>query len=175
MNSMSALHNTLLSYKTRALVKKAPTIRRSMNYKDARHIGILFSMQSEEEFDSIRAFEKKLQKEGKKVCVLCFLPEKTENFNFHYDIFTKKDFSVWGGMQTENVKTFAGQAFDILICLDRTSNLYIEYLMAASLAHFRIGPYEEKREPYFELMIQLHEGAELNELLNQIYHYTNEL
>lgn len=146
-----------------------------MNYKDARHIGILFSMQSEEEFENVRAFEKRLQKDGKKVSVLCFLHDKVENFNFHYDIFNKKDFSLWGGIQATNVQAFISQSFDILICLERTSNLYIEYLMAASLANFRIGPYHNGREPLFELMIQQPEGAELNELLNQIYHYTNEL
>lgn len=146
-----------------------------MNYKDAKHIGILFSMQSVEDFDRVRAFEKKLQKDGKKVSVLCFLHDKVENFNFHYDIFNKKDFSFWGSIQAANVQAFTSQSFDMLICLERTPNLYIEYLMAASFASFRIGPYHSDRVPLFELMVQQPEGAELNELLNQIYHYTNEL
>lgn len=172
---MSVLHNKLLPFKTRSLVKKAPASRRSMNYKEARHIGILFSMQSEEEFETIRAFEKKLQKDGKKVNVLCYLPDKVENFNFQYDIFNQKDFSTWGSIQAANVQAFISQPFDILICLERNPNLYIEHLMAASQANFRIGPYHNEREALFELMIRQPEGAELSELLKQIYHYTNEL
>lgn len=172
---MSVLHNKLLPYKTRALIRKAAKSRRSMNYKDARHIGILFSMQSQEEFESIRAFEKKLQKDGKKVSVLCYLHEKVENFNFHYDIFNGKDFSLWGKIQAANVQAFISQPFDILICLESSPNFYIEYLMAASQAHFRIGPHASEKEDLYELMIRQPEGAELNELLKQIYHYTNEL
>lgn len=146
-----------------------------MNYKDARHIGILFSMQSHDEFESIRAFEKKIQKDGKKVSVLCYLHEKVENFNFHYDIFNGNDFSLWGTIQAENVQAFISQRFDILICLESRPNLYIEYLMAASQAQFRIGPYASEKEALYELMIRQPEVADLDELLKQIYHYTNEL
>lgn len=172
---MSLIRHKLLSFKTRKLIRKAFQDRRSMNYKDARKIGILFCMSDKEQYESIRQFEKKIKKDGKEVLVLCFLPEKIENFDYHYDVFGSKDFSKMGNVQADNVNKFISQSFDILICLEKAPNLYLEYLMAASHALFRIGPYINEKESLFELMIQQPEGGELEELINQIYHYTNEL
>lgn len=172
---MSIIRNTLLSFKIRTLIRKATRNRRSMNYKDARKIGILFCMNNQEQFDTIRQFEKKIRKDGKDLLVLCFLPKKIENFDFHFDIFSSKDFSMVGSVQADNILRFMAQPFDILICLEKEPNLFIEYLMAACQADFRIGPYINEKEALFELMIQQPVGSELKELINQIYHYTNEL
>lgn len=172
---MAHLHSTFIPYKTKGLVQKARKIRNSMNYQEASHVGILFSMSSLEDFETIRKFENKLRKEGKKVSALPFLGKDMENFDFHYDFFTQKDFSFFGNIQTDNVRKFLQQPFDLLICLDWKPNMYLEYLLAASAAHFRIGPYICERESLFELMISLPEGSELSELINQIYHYTNKL
>ena len=146
-----------------------------MNYREARKVGLLFSMHSFFAFEAIRSFENKLKKDGKEVVVMSFLPANVENFDFHYDFFTQKDFSFFGSIQAANIDKFLQHQFDLLICLDLTPNIYIEYLLAASTARFRIGPYLNDRENLFELMIRIGEGSDLPELINQIYHYTNEL
>ena len=172
---MTQLHSSLIPYKTRSLIKKGAKGRRSINYRHARKVGILFSMNSFYDFETVRSFENKLKKEGKEVVVMSYLPANVENFDFHYDFFTQKDFSFFGSLKAANVEKFLQQPFDLLICLDRSLSIYIEFLLAASAAHFRIGPYISKREDLFELMIRIREGSDLNELINQIYHYTNEL
>ncbi len=146
-----------------------------MNYREARTAGIIFVMNNLDDFETVRKFEAKLKKEGKEVHVLSYLPANVENFDFHYDFFNRKDFNFAGSLISGNVISFLQKKFDLLICLERSLNIYIEYLMAASAARFRIGPYISQRENLFELMIRTPEESDLSELINQIYHYTNEL
>lgn len=172
---MQILHQTLIPYRTKSVLKQAVSPRKSMNYREARKVGILFSMNGMDDYEAVRNFEAKLKKDGKEVVVLCYLPTGVENFDFHYDIFTNKDFNFWGNVQANNVQQFLQQSLDLLICLDPDPNFYLEYLLAASKAPFRIGAHSQQREPLFELMIGQAEGREINELIQQIYHYTNEL
>lgn len=172
---MGLLHNTLIPFKTRGLLKKGHSSRRSINYRLARRIGLIFSMDNLFVFEAIRSFEHKLKKEGKEVEVISYLPANVENFDFHYDFFTQKDFSFFGNVLAANIEKFVNQPFDLLICLDLAPNVYIEHILAASAAHFRIGPHISEREDLFELMIGIDEKNDVSELINQIYHYTNEL
>lgn len=146
-----------------------------MKFQQVKMIGILFTMNNLDDYEAIRRFESKLKKEGKEVVVLCYLPKNVENFDFHYDIFSSKDFNFWGTPEAGNLKTFISRPFDLLICLDRTPNLYIEYLLALSRGGLRIGPYLDGRNSPFELMINEREEKPLAEFIHQIYHYTNEL
>ena len=172
---MTLLHSTLIPYRTRSLLQREQSRRKSRNYRQVRHIGLLFVMSSLHEFELIKTFEKKLRKDGKEIKVLSYLPPDIENFDFRYDFFTQKDFSFFGGVQAANIGQFLEQPFDLLICLDREPNMYIEYLIAASAASFRIGPHINQREYLFELMIQIAEERDLSELINQVYHYINKL
>lgn len=172
---MQFLHQALLSYRTNQLLQKEGNGRSSLNLREARQVGILFSMNSLDDYEAIREFEAKLKKEGKEVIVLCYLPKGVENFDFHYDIFSNKDFNTWGKAQAENIQQFMQHPFDLLICLDAEPNFYLGYLLAASKARFRIGPHSQRHEALFELMIRQAEGSELKELTKQIYHYTNKL
>ena len=146
-----------------------------MNYRLARKVGLLFSMHNVFDFEAIRSFENKLKKDGKEVIVMSYLPAGVENFDFHYDFFSQKDFSFFGKVEAANIEKFVKQPFDLLICLDLAPNMYLEYILAASAAHFRIGPHLPERESLFELMINTGKENDLTELINQIYHYTNEL
>nr|WP_236613955.1 hypothetical protein [Nafulsella turpanensis] len=132
-------------------------------------------MKNLDDYEAIRQFESRLKKEGKEVVVLCYLPKNVENFDFHYDIFSKNDFNFWGSPEANNLQEFISKPFDLLICLDRAPNLYIEYLLARSRAALRIGPYLDRQKGIFELMIKESAEKPLADFIQQIYHYTNEL
>ena len=172
---MAFLHQTIIPYKTKALLRKSNSPRRSMNFRQVKLVGILFTMNNLDEYEAIRQFESKLKKEGKEVVVLCYLPKNVENFDFHYDIFSNKDFNFWGNPEAGNLQAFISKPFDLLICLDRTPNLYLEFLLAASKQGLRIGPFLNKEDAPFELMINEKKERPLQEFIHQIYHYTNEL
>lgn len=171
---MLFLHDTILPWRIRSATKNNLAKRGSMSYREAKKVGILFTMNNLDDYESIRAFENRLKKDGKEVVVLCYLPKNVENFHFHYDVFSNTDFSTTGEVKASNIINFQEQKFDYLICLDKTPNLYIEYIMATSAARFRIGNHTENKEPLFELMIRLNGHDSTSNLIQQIYHYTNE-
>ncbi|WP_224999216.1 hypothetical protein [Cesiribacter sp. SM1] len=170
---MSFLHATILPMRVRTQLRNNRSKRGSVTYRDAKKVGILFTMNSLDDYESIRQFENRLKKDGKEVNVLSYLPKNVENFHFHYDIFSITDFSATGQVKAGNITNFLEQKFDYLICLDKEPNLYIEYILAASAARCRIGNYVENKESLFELMIRLNGNNSVNNLIQQIYHYTN--
>ncbi|MBW3545764.1 MAG: hypothetical protein KY428_09255 [Bacteroidetes bacterium] len=171
---MSYLHKSILPIRTRKQLRQNRSRRMSTTYREAKSVGIVFTMHHLEDYEAIRQFENKLKKDGKVVKVLSYLPKNVENFDFHYDIFSHTDFTATGKIKAENIKEFIQQKFDYLICLDKAPNMYIDYIMAASAACFRIGNYGENKEPLFELMIRQNGSDSVSNLIKQIQHYTNE-
>ena len=60
--------------------------------------------------------------------------------------------------------------YDILINLCDSSCIPIKYLVASSVARFKIGQHEDGYEIY-DLMISLNEDKSLEKLMSQIRHY----
>ena len=171
---MSFLHDNILPWRIRSQIREKRVKRGSTPYREAKKIGILFTMNNLDDYEVIRGFENKLKKEGKEVKVLSYLPKNVENFHFHYDIFSHTDFAAFGQIKAHNIHEFIEQRFDYLICLDKAPNLYIQYILAASAARFRIGTHIDNKEALYELMIRLNGHDSVDNLIQQIYHYTNE-
>lgn len=171
---MSYLHNTILPLRIRKQARNNRSKRGSTPYRQAKSVGILFTMNNLDDYEAIRNFETKLKKDGKEVKVLSYLPKNVENFHFHYDIFSHTDYSATGEVKAANISSFIEQRFDYLICLDNNPNLYIDYILATSAARFRIGNYRENKEPLYELMLRLNGPDSVSNLIQQIIHYTNE-
>jgi hypothetical protein len=158
----------------KSAIKKNKAARTSVPFQQAQHVGILFTMTRLDEFEAIRKFEKRLKDDGKKVEVLSFLPKTMENFHFHYDIFQLSDFGPTGNIKAENIQSFVNKPFDYLICLDINPNDYLRYIMAASKAKLRIGAAQEEWNPIFDLAIGLNSQTTVDQMIQQIIHYTSE-
>jgi hypothetical protein len=163
---------TFLRYNTRSQLKKNKTLRSSTAFKKAVSVGILFTVEDRDKHDAIKDFAKKLELEGKTVKVLCFLPDKKENFEFLFDYFTNKDVSFWGNLISSDAITFSNQAFDFLFCFDEHPNPMVLNLLARSKAKCRIGHYVDDNEKFFELMIQ---SKGVRKLIDESLRYTKEL
>lgn len=121
----------------------------------------------------VKTFISKLQQDGKQVRVLEFLPKKKENPEFMFDFFTIEDLNFWGKINSETADKFCRSNFDYLFILDTQSNPLITYILANSLAHCRVGRYEEKSKPYLDFMIET--NGSLQGLIDNIYEYTKQL
>jgi len=168
------LKMTFLKLRTDATLKKKPkTVRASMPYREALNIGIIFTVEDKEKHEAVKDFIHKLERDGKKVQVLEFLPEKKNNHEFKFDFFTIQDISFWGKVTATNALKFAETQFDFLFYPDMESNPIILHLLARSKAHCRVGKYKEVESAYFELMIE-RDGS--NEgLMESMYNYTSQL
>ena len=89
-----------------------------------------------------------------------------------YDFFYQKDLNWYYKPQNYIIDNFVKKEYDILINLCDSSCIPIKYLVASSIAHFKIGQHEEGYEIY-DLMIALKEDKSIEKLMHEIKHYIN--
>lgn len=168
---MQGIRDGLLNFKTRKLLEKNNIPRQTIEYKKAWEVGILYSVEGLDKHETIKDFVKLLEKDIKKVEVLTFLGKDKENLEFRYNFFTVSDFSFWGEPISDSIKKFAEKKFDFLLYLDLEPNLYMENILARSLASCRIGNFHNNKQDFFELMVNVNENDKIRHLINQVYHY----
>ncbi|MGB5926735.1 MAG: hypothetical protein WBH03_01105 [Cyclobacteriaceae bacterium] len=158
----------LLRYRIRQLLNKKRPANRCKSYKEARRIGVIFIVRGKERHNAVKQFIQGLKEDGKTVDVLSFLPENTENHEFLFDYFTKKDISISGTVKSQEVKDFMSVPFDFLICVDPEPNDYLLFLLAGSPASCRVGRYTDAYKKYFELMTAAEETPSASDFMRQL-------
>jgi hypothetical protein len=164
---------TFLKMRTESALKKNKTVRASIPYKQAVSIGILFTVEDKQKHEAIKEFINQLERDGKKIQVLEFLPEKKSNHEFKFDFFTIKDISFWGDLSAANALKFVETPFDYLFCVDKESNPLILHVLARSKAHCRVGRFTDSENQYFEFMIE--QNGTTEGLIKAMYNYTSQL
>lgn len=165
------LQDKILAFRTKLLVKKNDVARNSVSYQKATQVGIIFSAENLKKHESIKRFIKQIEADGKKVKVLTYLPHGTQNFEFLFDHFSKKELSIWGNFDSESVKDFTSQTFDYLFYLDKNTDPIIQNVLAQSKARCRIGNYDAINEVFCEMMVQSPNGN-LQSMIDEMYKYT---
>lgn len=159
--------------RTESALKKNKTTRGSKPYKQANNVGIVFSVEDKQKHLDIKEFIQQLERDGKKVQVLEYLPPKKENFEFKFDFFTMNDLSFWGNLESPVTTKFIETAFDYLFYIDKESNPLILNLLARCKAQCRIGRYDENESDFYELMIE--QNGTNKGLMETMYNYTRQL
>lgn len=162
-----------LKMRTNAAVKKNKAIRASIPYKQAKNVGIIFTVEDKQKHLEVKEFIHQLEQDGKQVHVLEYLPEKKENHEFLFDFFTLKDFSYWGTLNSEKAIKFYETPFDYLFYIDQESNPLVLNVLARSKARCRVGRFHESESSFFELMIE--QNGTIKGLIETMYQYTKQL
>ena len=146
------------------------------NLESAKSIGILYDASSEEQINLVRPFVSFFFDLKKDVKALGFVNAKELSYchvpKLQYDFFYKKDLNWYYKPQNYIIDNFIKKEHDILINLTDSSFIPIKYLVASSLAHFKIGIYEENYQIY-DLMISLTDDRSQQKLMDEIKHYIN--
>lgn len=171
---MAVITHKILDWKTNTFLKSSKINRASINYADAKQIGILFTVVDKKKHAAIKNFIRQLENEGKKVTVLSYLGKDKENYEFRFDFFTENDISFWGNFNIGSVINFVEKKFDYLFHLDLEPNNMIENILARSKAKCRIGNYRNDKNDFYELMVRP-ENDDVNKLIEQMHHYTKKL
>ena len=162
-----------LKWRTDSALKNNKSLRASLPYKQAKNIGIIFSVEDKQKHAEIKEFINHLETDGKQVKVLEFLPKKKENYEFLFDFFTVEDLSLWGSINSQPAEKFSETPFDYLFYVDNQSNPLVLNLLACSKARCRVGKFSENESPYFELMIE--SKGTIKGLIDNMYKYTRQL
>tara|TARA_B000000475_G_C15721118_1_gene334541 strand:- start:41 stop:592 length:552 start_codon:yes stop_codon:yes gene_type:complete len=146
------------------------------NLSNAKSIGVLYDATTEEGIKSIQPFISYFFDLKKDVKALGYVNSKELSYyhipKLQYDFFYKKDLNWYYKPQNYLIDNFIKKEYDILINLCDSSVIPIKYLVASSIAHFKIGIYQENYEIY-DLMISLKEDKSLEKLMEEIKHYIN--
>jgi hypothetical protein len=162
-----------LRWRTDIALKKNKSLRASLPYKQAKNIGILFTVEDKQKHVDIKDFISHLESDGKRVNVLEFFPKKKENYEFLFDFFTIDDLSFWGSINSDKAEKFSETSFDYLFCVDSQSNPLLLNLLARCKARCRVGKFAENESSFFELMIK--SKGTTKGLIDQMYKYTKQL
>jgi hypothetical protein len=149
--------------------------RKITNLKDAKKIGVLYTLDDVPEYEIVSEFVSRLQHDHKEVKALGFVKNKNLVSRFlpklSYDFFSKKDLNWFFKPFHSKVKDFIEKEFDILIDLTMKDSLPLKFISALSMAHCRVGRYSEANRVCYDIMIDLTKPMTLNEYILQIIHY----
>ncbi len=120
------------------------------NIKEAKTIGILFNATHQISFEIVKAFVKDLSMKKKAVDILGFVDSKQLIDHYLYrkgfDFFTRSQLNWYYKPIVPNVEKFIVKPFDLLIDLSLDDPFPIHYIIACSLAKFKVGRYYEGQE-----------------------------
>ncbi|UXP31908.1 hypothetical protein N6H18_16300 [Reichenbachiella agarivorans] len=111
-----------------------------------------------------------LEKEGKVVKILAFIPKAKKTDVYKYPYFSEKDLKASGKWDKKEVVEFKNEEFDYLLSLDKELNKYSKNILATCRAKCRVGQANEGVNEYFEMMIN-HDDEDFGSLLRQVHHY----
>ncbi|MEO9802288.1 MAG: hypothetical protein ABJF04_03525 [Reichenbachiella sp.] len=160
----------LVKIKTALALKRNDAIRVSDAYKEAKKIGLLYSLDDGRSSEMLENLISKFESDRKVVSTMTFVPVAAKLENPGYAYFNEKDLNTKGNWSKDTVEQFRKEPFDFLVSLDWNQNKYTQNILAGSKAKCRVGRYEEGKSQYFELMISPSDDK-YESYLGEVYHY----
>jgi hypothetical protein len=145
------------------------------NLKDAKRIGILYTLDDVPDYERVSEFVSQLQGDHKEVKALGFVKNKSLIQRFlpklSFDFFSTRDLTWFYKPIHRQVKDFIDKEFDLLIDLSLHDNFPLKYISGLSNAMCRVGKFSEKNAEYYDLMIDLKPTMTSEDYLIQVQHY----
>ncbi len=158
---------------------KVVRVKKPINITNATTIGIIYHLSSEEEYNSVSYFTKKLQEQGKKVHVMGLYESSRIPVYYipklSYDLILLKDIDLFYRPKGKFVEEFIQSDFDILIDLSSPDNFTLNYIAVLSKASFKVGRKIDDRSLPYDIMIDAGPEVKSQELIEQVVHYTNNM
>ena len=158
----------------KALKQAANNDHHSVDYQNARYIGILFDASRMEYREAVEAFAERLRKRGKKVQLLAYLNEAQKQVFFSFKHYSKKEVDFALRPKDPDAEKFLNEPFDILFNLYFGPAYSLEYISALSKASFRVGPNTENTYCY-DLIIQTNKKNDLFHFIKQAEYFLNKM
>ncbi len=115
---------------------------------DLSKVAIIANVKDEDEIREIRFFIAK--KESTNISVSCLLYPDIKNLKGD-DIIDLKDVKWTGEPKCEKTKAFLGKDYDILYVATKKLGLTLEYVLKATKANIKVGPYTTETAHYLDL------------------------
>jgi len=146
--------------------------------KQAKNIGILISINSEEEYKRLIKFIHLPEFKDKATCVLGYCDDKTVPHyclpQLTHDFFCKKQLNWFNKPQSEHIMQFCKKNIDLLIVYSKENIPAFQYILGISDAKFITGYIPQKTE-YLDLSLQFFKIPEFLEVISVMDNYTETL
>lgn len=145
-------------------------LREPYNLISAAKVGILCQSPDAIDQQTLLNYVSRLEKQGKQVHLLAFIPDTKTPEEFPFPALNWKDCS-WKGIPESDIShRFITQELDVLLTLCDQPHPVLQYLSALSKAHLRIGPQVGHHMAY-DLIIDVPTPLALPHFINQIEKY----
>ncbi|MBN1413727.1 MAG: hypothetical protein JW973_01400 [Bacteroidales bacterium] len=138
--------------------------------KYAQNIGIIYNATEFVSFEIIKDFAKKLTQHTPHISILGYVNSKKLIDHYLYrkgfDFFSRNDLNWYYRPVSAVTDAFIKKPFDILINLSLEPYYPIQYIVALSLASFKVGKYSPG-EKYLDLMIDMDKENEQMKKLHE--------
>ncbi len=145
------------------------------NLRDAKRIGILYTLDDVPDYDRVSQFVSQLQIDHKEVKALGFVKNKNLVQRFlpklSYDFFSRRDLTWFYKPIHNQVRDFIDKEFDLLIDLSLHDSFPLKYIAGLSNALCRVGRFSEENADYYDFMIDLKPSMTSEDYLGHIQHY----
>ncbi|MEM1323700.1 MAG: hypothetical protein AAGG75_25795 [Bacteroidota bacterium] len=174
---MSLVHDTHRRLHEYALLKKLDSQRiqrQPADYEQSKSIGILFDATQSQHWMPIKKYAKTLREKGKKLKILAYFHDKHKHDEFPFHYFNRSQLDWLLRPVSSEVGEFIKQPFDVLMTLNQSASMALEYISALSRAQLRVGPYTEKTYCY-DLMIETKDQQDLPNFIKEVEFYLNRM
>lgn len=130
----------------------AKQLTKPISFENTKSIGVLVDCSRKQDLPAIQTYVEELKNQGKTVEVLGY---NSSNHTTPFKTFTNK-ITNWYGVPKDKITTnFINTPFDILIALYWEKILPLDYVLAHSKAHLKIGQYHAYKKNYLDIMIDV--------------------
>jgi hypothetical protein len=124
-------------------VKSHKRITSIINYQEAKHIGLLYTLDDNKTYEAIERYVKKLQNDGKKVKACGLVKEKNESGKYlpklSFDFINPSNLNWFGKPLGKYAEEFINETFDILIDVSEDMNYPASCILQLSKAKLKVG------------------------------------
>ncbi len=152
-------------------MKQHQRTRRVVSPEKAVSIGVVFAMESEDDYQFINKLVHQPAFANRDFKVIGYVPEKDiPNFymaKLKMDIFTKRDINIFDIPRKPVIEEFILSKFDLLIEFSGNNHLPLDYIAGRSHAHFKAGRHRENMVKVFDFMVKKND-----DMLNSAFYKT---
>jgi len=153
------------------LSRKVEKAGEPISYQHAKTFGIIGLNESSNQVEELT---RALEKDGKSVRIICFVPRPNKKETYPPTSFTSKDITLSGTIQSVELLYFTKQSYDFLLCLDPSGSKFIKYVLAKTVASHKVGLFHANFNAHLDMMIkpknQDNAPAELMKYVKMIRH-----
>jgi hypothetical protein len=155
--------------------KEVRNHRCGSTFHEAKTICLIYLDRDEAFYNQVKAYVKFLHSEYgmRRVCALGYVNKKAKHVpvyqsqKLEYQFFTKNDTN-WFQKPVSNVEVFLNESFDILIDLNMSESLSLDYIVRESRSKMKVGSRQKRHSHLYDILIDVRASQSVGPYIDQV-------